>query len=103
MAALEQPGCLHANMDLYRWAFKLYPWVPSTLIADAFLLACRIREVDMRASPYDLNDLGYAPIPIETPEGQRMYQRHQQQFAAEAAPLRQRLLEAVEALLDAVA
>ena len=25
----EQPGCLHANMDLYKWAYKLSPLVPS--------------------------------------------------------------------------
>ena len=24
---LEQPGCLHANMDLYKWAYKLGPLV----------------------------------------------------------------------------
>ena len=24
-ADLEQPGCLHANMDLYKWAYKLSP------------------------------------------------------------------------------
>ena len=22
---MEQPGCLHANMDLYKWAYKLAP------------------------------------------------------------------------------
>ena len=99
MPAMEQPGCLHTNMDLYRWAYKLYPWIPSALLADAFLLARRIREVDMRASPYDLRGLGLAPIPIETPEGRRAYRAHQQRFAREAAPLRQRLLTLVDALL----
>ena len=28
----EQPGCLHAGMDLYKWAYKLDPFVPSELI-----------------------------------------------------------------------
>ena len=32
-ADLEQPGCLHANMDLYKWAYKLGPAVPSELVA----------------------------------------------------------------------
>src|SRR5215472_3547733 len=32
--ALEQPGCLHANMDLYKWAYKLAPLTPSELVAD---------------------------------------------------------------------
>jgi len=41
---LEQRGCLHANMDLYKWSFKLAPHAPSELIADAFALA-RTRSV----------------------------------------------------------
>jgi hypothetical protein len=32
----EQPGCLHANMDLYRFAAKLLPLVDSDLLMDAF-------------------------------------------------------------------
>ena len=67
--AMEQPGCLHAGMDVYKWAFKLTPLVPSDLVADAFELAREIRVLDMEASPYDLRELGYTPVPIETPEG----------------------------------
>lgn len=100
MPALEQPGCLHTNMDVYRWAYKLYPWTPGELLADAFLLARRIREVDMRASPYDLRALGFAPIAIETPEGRRAYRDLQQRFAREAAPLRARLHALYDALLE---
>ena len=102
MPHLEQPGCLHTNMDLYRWSFKLHPWIASDLVGEAFALACRIREVDMRASPYDLRELGYAPIPIETAEGRRTYQAYQQTFAEEAAPLRARLIGAYVALLEAI-
>ena len=54
--ALEQPGCLHAGMDLYKWAYKLAPHSPSSLVMDCFDLARDIRELDMRASPYDLSD-----------------------------------------------
>ena len=36
---LEQPGCLHANMDLYKWAYKLVPLVGPDLVADCFALA----------------------------------------------------------------
>ncbi len=97
---LEQPGCLHANMDLYRWAYKFYPWVGSDLIADAFLLACRIRTLDMQASPYDLRAYGLEPIPIETPEGRRRYRELQEQFYYEAQPIRQRLLQTLRALLE---
>jgi hypothetical protein len=95
---LEQPGCLHANMDLYKWSYKLSPWVPSELVVDCFELARRIREVDMRASPYDLSDYRYEPIAIETPEGRSAYQELQRAFAAEAAALRQRLLQEVVAI-----
>ena len=64
---LEQPGCLHASMDLYKWAYKLIPVVPSTLLLDCFRLARSIREMDMRASPYDLTDLGYPPVASRPP------------------------------------
>ena len=96
---LEQPGCLHANMDLYKWAFKLAPWCPSSLIADTFELARDIRELDMRASPYDLASHGYTPVPVETPEGRAEYERGQRDFAERARPLRRRLIELCESLI----
>ena len=95
----EQRGCLHANMDLYKWAFKLAPFTPSELVADCFALARAIREVDMRASPYDLAKLGYGPIRIETAEGRAEYETHQRDFAARSQPLRARLLAVLERLL----
>jgi hypothetical protein len=95
----EQRGCLHANMDLYKWAFKLAPYAPSELIADAFALARDIREVDMRASPYDLRDLGFEPIPIENPEGRAEYEDRQREFAARSEPLRARLAALCDRLL----
>lgn len=98
---LEQRGCLHANMDLYKWAFKLAPFTPSELVADCFELARDIREVDMRASPYDLQALGFPPIRIETPEGRTEYERHQRAFSARGEPLRARLLDLCERLLPA--
>ncbi|KAB1907531.1 3-methyladenine DNA glycosylase [Micromonospora tulbaghiae] len=94
--ALEQPGCLHANMDLYKWAYKLSPLVPSELVADCFALAREIRELDMRASPYDLADLGYPPVRVETPEGRAEYAAAQRGFAERAAGLRTRLLAALD-------
>ena len=95
----EQRGCLHANMDLYKWAFKLAPFTPSDLLADCFALARDLRELDMRASPYDLAALGFAPIPIETPEGRMEYERQQRAFTARSEPLRARLLALCERLL----
>ena len=49
----------------------------TTLLAFLFVLAWDVREVDMRASPYDFSDLGLEPIGIETPEGKREYAAHQ--------------------------
>ncbi|HMO04033.1 MAG TPA: 3-methyladenine DNA glycosylase [Kiritimatiellia bacterium] len=99
---LEQCGCLHVNMDLYKWASQFYPWIASDLIGAAFLLACRIRELDMRASPYDLASMGLTPVCIETPEGRQEYVAWQQRFADEAKPLRHAMIEAFRRLLLAV-
>ena len=95
----EQPGCLHANMDLYKWAYKLAPLAPAELIADCFELARDIRELDMRASPYDLAALGFTPVKIETPEGRADYEQQQRAFTARAQPLRLRLLALCDRLL----
>lgn len=98
----EQPGCLHANMDLYKWSFKLTPLVSSDLVLDCFELARTARELDMRASPYDLRDYGYEPVRIETPAGRAEYVRAQAEIAERAAVLRRRLLAACEGLLIAL-
>jgi hypothetical protein len=98
-AAYEQPGCLHANMDLYKHAFRLTPMICSDLVADCFELAHDIRVLDMRASPYDLSALGYEPVRIETAEGKQEYVVAQRGFAERAAPLRERLVGECERLL----
>jgi hypothetical protein len=97
---LEQGGCLHANMDLYKWASKLMPFTPSSLVLDCFELARDIRTLDMRASPYDLSALGYSPVPIETTAGKAEYAAAQRTFAQRARPLRQQLVDLCDALLD---
>ena len=98
-AAFEQPGCLHAGMDLYKHAFRLTPMICSDLVADCFELARDIRVLDMRAAPYDLSDLGFAPVRIETPDGKREYAEEQRAFAERGAPLRQRLIDECDRLL----
>jgi hypothetical protein len=98
-AAYEQPGCLHATMDLYKHAFRLWPLVGSDLVADCFVLAWDVRAVDMRAAPYDLASLGFPPIRIETPEGKQEYAALQRGFADRATPLRASLIEVCERLL----
>ncbi len=100
-AEFEQPGCLHAGMDLYKHAFRLSPFVPSELVADCFALAWDIRELDMRASPYDLATHGFTPVRIETAEGKQEYAAAQRGFAERGAPLRAALVEACARLLAA--
>ncbi|PWV50177.1 MULTISPECIES: hypothetical protein [Nocardiopsis] len=97
-AELDQPGCLHANMDLYKWAYKLTPAVPSELVADCFELSKEIRVLDMRASPYDLREWGYPPVRIETAEGKAAYMEYQRDFAERGAVLRERVLDVCRAL-----
>ncbi|PQV65360.1 hypothetical protein B1R32_101100 [Abditibacterium utsteinense] len=101
-AQFEQPGCIHANMDLYKWAAKFYPWIGSDLVADAFELAREARELDMRAAPYDLRAFGLEPIRLETPEGRREYSELQREIACQAIPVRENLIAAYRGLLNAV-
>ncbi|MDZ5144139.1 3-methyladenine DNA glycosylase [Microbacterium testaceum] len=99
-AAREQPGCLHAGMDVYKWAVKLGPLVPGPLLLDAFELARDIRALDMQASPCDLTAWGYAPVPIETPEGKSEYVGRQRALSARAQRLRRAVLLAAESSDD---
>lgn len=90
----EQPGCLHAGMDLYKWATKLGPLVPGELLLDSFELARDIRLLDMEAAPYDLAAWEITPVPIETPDGKSEYVRRQREFADRGAAIRTALLGA---------
>jgi hypothetical protein len=99
--AEEQPGCVHAGMDLYKWSCKLGPLIESSLLLDCFELATEARVLDMRASPYDLRGYGLRPVAVETPDGRREYASAQEALSRRAAPLRSRLIEACEALREA--
>ena len=101
--ATEQPGCLHATMDLYKWGAKLLPLLDSDVVVDAFELAYAARELDMRASPYDLSNFGYDPVRIETASGRAEYVRQQASIAEQAAVVREALLTRCRALLAAEA
>jgi hypothetical protein len=96
----EQPACLHAGMDLYKHAFRLTPMICSDLVADCFELARDIRVLDMRAAPYDLADLGFEPIRVETAEGKQEYAAAQRAFAERGAPLRAQLVAECDRLLE---
>ncbi|MDQ1076843.1 MULTISPECIES: 3-methyladenine DNA glycosylase [Microbacterium] len=96
----EQPGCLHAGMDVYKWAVKLGPLVPGPLLLDAFELARDIRTLDMEASPYDLRAWGYSPVAIETAEGKAQYVARQRALSDRAQGLRRAVLTSVGAAGD---
>ena len=99
-AALEQPACIHANMDLYKWAAKSMPWIGSDLLLDCFELAMDLRRLDMRASPYDVGPYGLEPVRIETAEGRAAYESEQRTLARRACPLRERLIQQLKATLE---
>lgn len=103
MHEMEQPGCLHTNMDLYRWAYKFYPWISSALIAEAFALAVEVRRLDMEASPYDLRAYGLEPVAVETAEGRAMYQQRQRALYEAGMPLRAALIAAYRRLKEQAA
>ncbi|MBO6523920.1 MAG: 3-methyladenine DNA glycosylase [Balneolaceae bacterium] len=98
-ANTEQPGCIHSNMDLYKWAHKLYPWIGSDLILEAFELACEARTIDMMASPYDLTDHGLEPIKIETESGRIEYLKVQESIFEKGKPVRESLINALSSLV----
>jgi hypothetical protein len=97
MTEMDQSGCIHVNMDLYRFCYKIAPWIESELLADAFELARFAREIDMRASPYELRGFGFEPIRVETVDGRAEYVRLQRKISEYAQPIRQRVLAAYRA------
>jgi hypothetical protein len=97
--AAEQPGCVHANMDLYKWCYKLGPLIASELLMDTLDLAADARALDLRASPYDLTAYGIPPIPIEEARGRTEYVRAQRDIARRAASVRKALQAGCDRLL----
>ncbi len=98
----DQPGCLHVTMDLYKWAFVIAPYSAAEVIADTFELALATRELDMRASPYDLTDFGFAPIRIETREGREEYVEAQRELWQRARQVRETVLNEYRRLIGLV-
>lgn len=97
----DQAGCVHVNMDLYKWAWKLGPLVPGELFLDTFRLAVAARTLDMEASPYDCREWGFGVVPIETSEGKSEYVRRQRALADASEPFRARLVSQIRATLAA--
>jgi hypothetical protein len=98
---VEQPGCIHANMDLYRWAYGAMPWIGSDLLWERFELATELRVLDMQASPYDLRHFGLEPVRVETHQGRLEYRLRQRELGERAQVLRAKLIEALEHVLTA--
>ena len=98
---MEQPGCLHANMDVYKWCYKAAPFVSSDLTREAFALAREIRLLDVQASPYDLRAWGTPSLDVETAEGKAEFIARQRAFAERANSLRVRLIDELERVLAA--
>jgi hypothetical protein len=99
---MEQSGCLHTNMDLYKWAFKMYPWISSNTLRQAFELAIETRVMDMKASPYDLRERGLEPIKIETEEGRLKYVERQRAIHQKSQPIRRQLITEYQEILGAL-
>ena len=97
----EQPACIHATMDLFKYAYQLYPLCSAKLLRDSVEIATRARIIDMRASPYDVSAFeGCADaICIETEEGRMAYAREQEGLMQDSLPLRRELLAAYQAAL----
>lgn len=97
----EQPGCIHATMDLFKYAYQLYPFVSSELLLQSLKLAIKARKIDMRASPYDVSHVEGCeePLCVETSEGRRLYVAAQEDLFALSAPIRASLLQVYEDVL----
>lgn len=92
----EQPGCLHAGMDLYRLAYQMAPVTSAEFIVDCFDFARAARLLDMQASPYDLSAYELEPVPIETTTGRQEYSARQRELSAQGQKLRRQLLTVLE-------
>ncbi len=89
-------------MDLFKYAYSLYPFIPSSLLLGSLRLAIEARKIDMRASPYDVSKVDNCgpPICVETTEGKREYMILQEELAVAAAPIRAELLLEYEKVLQ---
>ena len=97
----EQPGCVHSSMDLFKYAYQLYPYIDSNLLIDSINLALYSRKIDMLASPYDISKYtDDEPIKIETIEGRKKYIIEQEKLMEMAIPIRKKLYESYKFILD---
>lgn len=82
----------------------------SELLLRTLEIAIDAREIDMRASPYDLLEFcskvsyptrfNYHPIKIETKDGKKEYQKFQLDLYYKSQPIRSELISVYEALIQ---
>jgi hypothetical protein len=96
---LEQPACVHAQMDLLKIALRLQPFCGAELVERILDVALRARRLDVAASPYDASAYGVDVVPVETPEGRAMYRKEQIAQMKAAEPIRRQLLKAYDEFL----
>jgi hypothetical protein len=104
---LEQPGCVHAHMDLLKIALRIRPYCDPELLVDVLGVALKARALDVGASPYDCSaysglesdgkNSSILVIPVETKEGRALYKALQTELMVEANAVRENLLANYEA------
>ncbi|KAJ1453556.1 hypothetical protein M885DRAFT_485535 [Pelagophyceae sp. CCMP2097] len=106
----EQPGCVHAQMDLFKYSIKLGAFLDAKILADALEIAFEARVLDMRASPYDLSEfdgsrgLDLSPLRARGPRqktsaGRKQYTMLQARLSHRAEPVRRDVLFAYDDIL----
>jgi hypothetical protein len=91
-------------MDLLKHAIILsrYPCgrVGNEVKIQCLKLALAAREIDVRASPYDVSPFGLEAIKVETEHGRRFYKKAQAQLMDHAAPIRAALIRCYENVIQ---
>lgn len=102
----EQGGCIHATMDLFKYAFTLYPFCNAELLRKTLHLALAARKIDMRSSPYEvseyLSEEEKAPLRVETVEGRRKFAVEQESLYHRSMPVRAALIIAYNEYLESI-
>jgi len=97
---LEQPGCVHAHMDLLKMAIKLQPFCDPVLLERVLEVALEARTLDVSASPYDASSYNVGAVAIDTPEGRAQYREKQRIIMKRVEPVRRELLQAYDSFLS---
>ena len=97
---LEQPACVHAQMDLLKIVLRLQPFCDAALLVRVLELSMDARRLDVAASPYDATDFGVGVVPVDTEDGRAQYRKEQRVLMERAEPIRKELLAAYDIFLE---